>query len=83
MNLPEYLTLFSNQGNMKVHVQFKNQEGSVATQMMSPQEISALISNDRNGFHTHMTFDEHPFVICKYEIDPAKNQLLIVAKRAP
>ena len=83
MNLPEYLVLFSNEGSIDVHVQFEEHEGSVAPRKMSPQEISALISNDGTGFHTRMTFDDWLFAICKYEIDPTKNQLIIVAKKIP
>jgi hypothetical protein len=50
---------------------------------MSPQEISGLISKNGTGFHTRMTFDDWPFAICKYEIDPENNQLTIVARKIP
>jgi len=81
MNLPEYLVLFSNEGTIDVQVKFEDHEGSVATRKMSPQEISVLISNDGTKFHTRMTFDDWPFAIRKYEIDPAKNKLTIVVRK--
>lgn len=83
MNFPEYLVLFSNKGTVDVQVQFEDHEGGVATRKMSPQEVSILISKNGMGFHTHMTFDDWPFAIQKYEINPVKNQLTIVARKIP
>lgn len=83
MNLPEYLVLFSNIGTIDIHVKFVDHEGSITTKKMSPQEISALISKDGKGFYTRMTFDDCPFAIRKYEIDPENNQLTIVVKKIP
>lgn len=83
MNLPEYLVLFSNEGVIDVRVKFEDYEGSVQTKKMSPQEIAVLISDDGLGFHSRMTFDDSPFAIRKYEIDPAKNQLTIFVRAIP
>lgn len=48
---------------------------------MQAHEISALVDDDvPDSFITHMTFDEHPFEVVKYEIQPAKNKLLIHVK---
>ncbi len=83
MTIPEYLVLFSNEGTTDVLVKFEDHEGSVAARKMAPREVSVLIANDGLGFHSHMTFDDWPFAINKYEIDPAKNQLTIVARKIP
>lgn len=80
MNLPEYLVLFSNQGTIDVQVKFKDCDGQIAPKKMRPQEIAALISDDGDGFQTRMTFDEHPFEISKYEIDPKGNKLTLVVR---
>ena len=81
MNFPEYLVLFSNKGTMDVQVSFEDHEGNISSRKMRAKEISVLISPDGNGFHTQMTFDDWPFVITKYEIEPAENKLTIFAKK--
>ena len=81
MNLPEYLVLFSNEGIIDVEVNFENHDGCIASRKMKPNEITALISTNGNSFHAQMTFDDWPFVITKYEIEPALNKLTIVATR--
>lgn len=83
MNLPEYLVLFSNEGTVDVKVTFEDHDGSIASRKMRPNEIATLISTNGKGFHTQMTFDDWPFVITKYEIEPALNKLTIVAKKIP
>lgn len=83
MKLPEYHVLFPNQGPVDVLVKFEDHDGTVPPRKMSPQEISGLISKNGTGFHTRMTFDDWPFAICKYEIDPKNNQLTIVARKIP
>jgi len=81
MNLPEYLVLFSNEGTIDVEVDFEDHDGTVSGRKMSPKEIAALISKNGKGFHTQMTFDESPFVITKYGIEPALNKLTITARK--
>ena len=83
MNLPEYLVLFSNEGTIDVHVKFEESGVSIAVRKMKPKEISVLISKDGKGFYNHMTFDDHRFAICKYEIDPIKDRLTILTKNIP
>lgn len=77
MLLNEYLLLFSNKGTTKVQVKFKDFDGTVATQSMEAREIAKLVSPDSGEFLTSMTFDELPFEVYKYEIDPIKNTLTI------
>ena len=81
MSLPEYSVLFSNEGSIAVDVRFEDDECTIAPRKMHPNELSALISNDQMGFHTCMTFDEHPFAIRKYEIDPKKNRLTLFVRK--
>lgn len=80
MNLPEYLVLFSNKGTIDVHVKFEKNAGKIVVQKMEPREISALISDESMGFYKQMTFDDHKFAVCKYEIDPQNDRLTIVVK---
>lgn len=79
--LNEYLTLFSNRGKMKVQVKFQGFNGTVVAQTMEPEEIARLVSKDGSGFLTQMTFDEWPFEVYKYEIDPIKSILTIRARK--
>lgn len=83
MKFPEYLVLFSNEGTIDVEVNFEDHDGSIACRKMRPKEVAALISTNGKGFHTQMTFDDWPFVITKYEIEPAANKLTIVARKIP
>lgn len=83
MNFPEYLSLFSNKGIVDIQVVFEDHAGSVSSRKMSPKEISFLITQDGKGFHKTMTFDDWPFMITKYEIEPAENKLTVFAKKNP
>ncbi len=80
-NIKEYLTLFSNTGNIKVVVKFKDQSGSIASQIMQAEEFKHFISDDRQEFMKSLTFDEHPFEVAKYEIEPIKNRLTLHVRR--
>jgi hypothetical protein len=46
---------------------------------MDPEEITQIIHNGK--FYTQMSFDEWPFEVYKYEIDPIKNKLIIKVRR--
>ena len=81
MPLNEYLLLFSNSGETKVQVKFKDFDGFVATQTMAPTEIVRLVSQENGKFLKTMTFDERPFEIYKYEIDPIRNALTIRVRK--
>lgn len=80
MAFKEYLDLFSNQGNLQVRVKFKNHPGTIADQTMSPIELGKLLCPDSNSIIQKMTFDEHPFEIIKYEINPKKSLMTIHAQ---
>lgn len=82
MQFNEYFLLFSNSGKTKIQVKFKDFDGTVATRAMEPSEIVQLISPENGEFLTMMTFDEWPFEIYKYEIDPIKNTLTIRARKS-
>jgi hypothetical protein len=78
MNFPEYLELFSQEGDIEVEVKFKNKK-HISKVKMSPYEISKIVS--QNGeFITKMEFDGYFFEIYKYEIDPVKKKLIIKAQ---
>lgn len=79
---PEYLSLFSNPGPMNIEVELQDHDGSIPPNSMWPNEIIKLLSADNHSFVTEMTFDEWPFEIIKYEIDPSKNTLVIRARKA-
>lgn len=79
MKLREYLSLFSNQGNIEVRVNLKGSNGIVNTRKMTPSEISCLITEDGESFVKNLTIDEWPVEVQKYEINPSKNTLIIHA----
>jgi hypothetical protein len=74
---PEYLLLFSGEGPIRVRVRFKDFKGHVAESALYADELEKLVSPHTGGFITKMTFDEWPFEVYKYEIDPIKNVLTI------
>lgn len=80
MNVPEYFSLFSGEGEFSVRVQFKG-DGFVASRKATAQEITNLMNPQTGAFHTSMTFDDHLFEVYKYEIDPIQKQLVIKARR--
>ncbi len=77
----EYLSLFSNQGPITVNVKFKDFDGKVTNQSMKPKEIIRILSPETGEFVRLMSFDEWPFEVYKYEIDPIKSLLTIRARR--
>lgn len=78
----EYFELFSKIGELQVQVKFKDHSGTVASLRMNPEEILKLISPVDGQFFSEMSFDEWPFEIYKYEIDPIKKILTIRAGKA-
>lgn len=82
MSQSEYLSLFSNRGPIKVQVKFKDFDGYVANRAMQPDEIRRILSPETGEFLRLMTFDEWPFEVYKYEIEPIKNKLTIHARKA-
>lgn len=80
MAIPEYLSLFSGNGKFRIKVQFSKFNGVVADQFMECDEFATLISPETGSFVTEMTFDEHPFEVYKYELDPINKILTIKAR---
>lgn len=80
MNVPEYFSLFSGEGEFSVEVRFKG-DGFVAPRKATAQEIVNLMNLKTGTFHTSMTFDDHLFEVHKYEINPIRKQLIIKARR--
>ncbi len=81
MGLPEYLCLFSREGNIEVKVKIKDFNGTVINRRMQAEEITKLISEYTKEFITKMTFDEWTFEVYKYQIDPIKKRLTIYARQ--
>ena len=78
----EYLGLFSRTGELQVQVKFKDHSGTVASLRMNPEDILKLISPIDGQFFSEMSFDDWPFEIYKYEIDPIKKILTIRTREA-
>lgn len=79
MIVPEYFMLFSNTGAMSIEVRTSKYRFPIAKRNMDPEEITQIIHNGK--FYTQMSFDEWPFEVYKYEIDPIKNKLIIKVRR--
>lgn len=80
MDEPELLLLFSNDGPVKVRVKLQGDRGRIADRAMNPAEVAALVAPGGQGFHERLHVDGYPVTVIGYEIDPAKNQLTVVAK---
>lgn len=81
MIMPEYFMLFPNPGTITIEVRTSTSRVPIAKRKMNPEEITQLIHNGK--FYTQMSFDEWPFEIYKYEIDPIKNKLIIKVRKNP
>jgi ectoine hydroxylase-related dioxygenase (phytanoyl-CoA dioxygenase family) len=75
----EYLLLFSNSGPVTVRVRFRDSKKIIAERNMQPSEVSRLVAQGQDVFLSRMAFDEWPFEVIKYELDPHKNVLTIFA----
>ncbi|MDY0275719.1 MAG: hypothetical protein RBR42_09850 [Desulfomicrobium sp.] len=73
----EYLLLFSNFGKIQVNVKFEDDGGFITSMKMNPIEITKLISPINGQFFSEMTFDDYPFEVYKYKINPLKKTLTI------
>ena len=80
MSTPEYLLLFSNDGDFTIDVKFKDRRGGFKKFAMKANEIVNLINPSTGEFYSEMTIDEWLFEIYKYQIDPLKKQLTIMAR---
>ena len=81
MKNPEYHLLFSKNGPVTIKVKLKDFYGCIPNSAMVPSEIAKLVSCDGENFIRNMTFDEWPFDVYKYEIDPIKNIVTIWARK--
>jgi hypothetical protein len=80
MTEPEYLTLFSNTGDIKVKVVFKDSGASIKEQTIKPDEIRKLVSPDGKNFITKMRFDDHLAEIEKIDMLVAKKWVVLHAR---
>lgn len=79
MKYIEYLEVFSNQGPIKVSVNFKDSKASIASRKMQPGEISKLIDPNMGDFYREMRFDDWLATINKVVLCLEKNTLVIYA----
>ena len=77
---PEYSALFSNTGNITIHVRFKDSDSSVSEQKMDVGEVQKLISPDGKSFISKMRFDDHLAEIEKMELFIPKNRIVLHAR---
>lgn len=84
MVYPEYLEVFSDNGEIDVEVKFKGFSSavSITKAKMFSEELAKLIDRSTGSFYTAMRFDDHLLDIEAYQIDPIKNKLTIVARKA-
>jgi len=78
---PEYLQLFSGEGDVTVRVKFASREDSFRSmpdRQMSWQELAKIIDHETGKPFMHMYLDTYRCTIQRYEIDPVKNVLTIV-----
>ena len=78
---PEYLALFSNTGNITIHVRFKDSDSSVSDQKIDAGEIQKLISPDGKSFISKMRFDEHLAEIERIEMSISKSRIILHARK--
>jgi len=81
MEIPEYLMLFSNDGDFDISVKFKDHPGSITNKKMTADEIVNLIHPHNRNFYTEMRFDDWLFEIYKYQIDPINKKITIMTRK--
>jgi len=80
-NQPEYLQLFSNEGQVIVKVKFASKDDSnrsMPDMKMSWQELGQIMNQETGKPYQYMYIDTYRCPIQRYEIDPVKNMLVIV-----
>ena len=80
MNVPEYFSLFSGEGEFSVEVRLQGGE-RVQSRKASARDMGNLMDPATGGVHTALTFDEHLFEILCYEIDLLNKKLVIKGRR--
>lgn len=76
---PEFLSLFSNDGDFLVKVKFKGSDAWIADQTMSADEINKLIDPSTGSFFSKMYFDDHLLNINSFCVDLTKKRIKIIA----
>ncbi len=77
----EYLSLFNEAGaDMQVEVKLKGFDGNVDSSQMNAEAITRLIDPKTGHFLCQMRFDDWPFDIVSYHINPKAKKLTITAK---
>lgn len=71
------MNYFPSLAKLNFNVKFKDNRGLIASMNMNPREITKLISPIDGQFFSEMTFDDYPFEVYKYEINPLKKTLTI------
>lgn len=69
----EYLTLFSNTGNIKVQVFFNGSDSTIQEQKLEASEIRKLVNYDGKSFISKMRFDGYLAEIKKIDIRLPEN----------
>lgn len=80
MPVPEYLMLLEDSGDVKVTVKFKDNSLSISDFSISWQNVARFLDPESGRPYSSMTFDEHPFEIERYEVNPWKNTVTIFTK---
>ena len=78
---PEYLALFSNTGNITIHVRFKDSDSSVSDQKIDACEIQKLINPDGKSFISKMRFDDHLAESERIEMSISKSRIILHARK--
>lgn len=81
-NIPEYLDLFSDTGNVTIRVKFadKSDAGrSMREFNVQWSELSKLIDPESQEPYREMSFDSYVCEISKIEINPKRNSIVIHA----
>lgn len=78
---PEFLAIFSNDGDFLVKVKFKGTDAKIANQSMVTDEINKLIDPSTGSFFSRMYFDDHLYNVDRYSVDLIKKRVEITASQ--
>ena len=77
--MPEYLDLFSNQGEFLVKVSFEDRDISIRHLKCNASELISLINPSNGIFFECMGFDGHPYKIGHININLINRKITIKA----
>ncbi|MBN2807899.1 MAG: hypothetical protein JXR80_00205 [Deltaproteobacteria bacterium] len=84
-NIDEFLAMFQGScgSSYQVEVKFEDceEDTSICGQLIDAKDFSKFINPQSNEFFRFLRFDDHPFRIRKYEIDPIKNKLTLKVRK--